>query len=81
MPIYSVYLFLLANNANLEQYLNKTYTDWRSESSKAYLATVTNYTQTSRSSSAVSNLEIEVGTGSKWEGYTNDVLDPSGSYK
>lgn len=70
-----------ANNSNLEQYLKKTYENWRNKLSNAYLATITNYTQMSRSSSAVSNLEIEVGSGSKWESYTNDVLDPSGSYK
>ncbi|KAM4734630.1 receptor-type tyrosine-protein phosphatase eta [Anableps anableps] len=68
-----------ANISNPEQYLKKTYNEWRLKTAQAYLATVRNYTQMSRSSS--DTLEIEIGTGSEWEGYANNALDPTGTYK
>ncbi|XP_017160574.1 receptor-type tyrosine-protein phosphatase eta isoform X6 [Poecilia reticulata] len=68
-----------ANIPNIEDFLAKTYNDWRSNSAKAYLATIMNYTKTTRRSSV--SLDIEIGSGSKWESYANDALDPSGSYR
>ncbi|XP_015237762.1 PREDICTED: receptor-type tyrosine-protein phosphatase eta-like [Cyprinodon variegatus] len=64
--------------SNLENYLGKTYEQWRSKSTQAYLATVANYNLQTRSSS---DLELLVGTDSKWENYHNGLLDPSGTYR
>uniref|UniRef100_A0A3B3XAX1 protein-tyrosine-phosphatase n=1 Tax=Poecilia mexicana TaxID=48701 RepID=A0A3B3XAX1_9TELE len=57
----------------------KTYSDWKANSAKAYLATMMNYTKTTRRSSV--SLDVEIGSGSKWESYANGALDPSGSYR
>uniref|UniRef100_A0A3Q2PB63 protein-tyrosine-phosphatase n=1 Tax=Fundulus heteroclitus TaxID=8078 RepID=A0A3Q2PB63_FUNHE len=68
-----------AGNSNLEQYLLKTYDDWRLKSAQAYLATVENYTLNTRSNT--DSIVLKVGSESKWKGYTNGLLDPSGTYK
>ncbi|PWA24706.1 hypothetical protein CCH79_00010052, partial [Gambusia affinis] len=64
---------------DIENFLAKTYSEWKSKSAIAYLATVMNYTQTFLRSSTP--LDFEIGKGSTWEGYANDPLDPSGSYR
>ncbi|XP_054888010.1 receptor-type tyrosine-protein phosphatase eta-like isoform X1 [Poeciliopsis prolifica] len=68
-----------ANITDIENFLGKTYSEWRAKSAIAYLATVMNYIQTLQRSSV--NLDFEIGNGSKWEGYANDALDPTGSYR
>ncbi|XP_027857431.1 receptor-type tyrosine-protein phosphatase eta isoform X2 [Xiphophorus couchianus] len=69
----------IASIPDLEKFLVNTYHEWKSKSAKAYLATVMTYTQTIRRSSVT--LDFEIGNGSKWEGYANDPLDPTGSYR
>ncbi|XP_016531566.1 receptor-type tyrosine-protein phosphatase eta isoform X1 [Poecilia formosa] len=68
-----------ANIPNIENFMEKTYSDWRANSAKAYLATIMNNTKTTRRSSV--SLDVEIGSGSKWESYANGALDPSGSYR
>ncbi|XP_023207016.1 receptor-type tyrosine-protein phosphatase beta isoform X4 [Xiphophorus maculatus] len=69
----------IASIPDLEKFLVNTYPEWKSKSAIAYLATVMTYTQTIRRSSVT--LDFEIGNESKWEGYANGPLDPTGSYK
>ncbi|XP_008298883.1 receptor-type tyrosine-protein phosphatase eta isoform X2 [Stegastes partitus] len=65
------------NSSNLKQYLGKTYSEWRAETTPVYLATV------------VPNIAhqmndqdfVVIGNGSQWKGYSNGVLDPKGRYQ
>ena len=59
--------------------MGKTYDQWKAGDTSMYLATVKQTNRQSRSTG--SNLNIEVGDETKWEGYTNGALDATGEYQ
>ncbi|XP_074533307.1 receptor-type tyrosine-protein phosphatase beta [Halichoeres trimaculatus] len=61
------------------QYLGETYDNWKAEKTLVYLATVRDMNPQSRSGDNLVN--IVVGDGSVWEGYSNGVLEASTNYK
>uniref|UniRef100_A0A8D3DXM0 protein-tyrosine-phosphatase n=1 Tax=Scophthalmus maximus TaxID=52904 RepID=A0A8D3DXM0_SCOMX len=63
----------------LKTNLGKTYDQWRAKETHVYLATVIEAHPLSRSGE--NPLNIEVGDGSTWEGYTNGALDADGKYQ
>ncbi|XP_068169430.1 receptor-type tyrosine-protein phosphatase eta-like [Antennarius striatus] len=67
------------DTTNWRNYLGNTYDQWKAKKTPVYLATVRENILQSRSSE--NPLRIEVGDGSKWEGYTNGVLVTSGIYQ
>ncbi|XP_070827425.1 receptor-type tyrosine-protein phosphatase eta-like [Chaetodon trifascialis] len=60
-------------------FLGKTYDQWKEGDTPVYLATVAENNLESRSGE--SHLNIEVGDGSAWNGYTNGGLDSNGKYQ
>nr|XP_033491214.1 receptor-type tyrosine-protein phosphatase eta isoform X7 [Epinephelus lanceolatus] len=67
------------DTSNLIKYLGKTYRQWKAGDTPVYLATVRENELQTRSGE--SNLIIEVGDETTWEGYTNGVLDANGKYR
>ncbi|KAL7403339.1 hypothetical protein ABVT39_027926 [Epinephelus coioides] len=65
--------------SNLTKYLGKTYRQWKAGDTPVYLATVRENELQTRSGE--SDLIIEVGDETRWEGYTNGVLDANGKYQ
>lgn len=67
------------DTSNLTKYLGKTYRQWKAGDTPVYLATVRENELQTRSGE--SDLIIEVGDDTTWEGYTNGVLDANGKYQ
>ncbi|XP_035250930.1 receptor-type tyrosine-protein phosphatase eta-like isoform X10 [Anguilla anguilla] len=68
------------NNVGLQKYLNKTHDDWTKDESVPYLATAldTNVEQTRNEKS---EFEVNIGSGSRWNGYTNGPLSARTTYR
>lgn len=75
-----VFCFSSANGPVDKAYLEKTYNDWRRNFATVYLSTVQNRSSNSMRSST-STLDIPVGNGIQWNGYSNGALDSFGTYK
>lgn len=73
------YPVLSDDTSILKTNLGKTYDQWRAKETHVYLATVIEAHPLSRSGE--NPLNIEVGDGSTWEGYTNGALDADGKYQ
>ncbi|XP_074490158.1 phosphatidylinositol phosphatase PTPRQ [Sebastes fasciatus] len=71
---------LPSDTSNLTKYVGKTYDQWKAKETPVYLATVAKNTFSSKRSGE-SHLNIEVGNGSSWKGYTNGVLEANGKYQ
>ncbi|XP_037623767.1 receptor-type tyrosine-protein phosphatase eta isoform X4 [Sebastes umbrosus] len=71
---------LPSDTSNLAKYVGKTYDQWKAKETPVYLATVAKNTFSSKRSGE-SHLNIEVGNGSSWKGYTNGVLEANGKYQ
>ncbi|XP_059191053.1 receptor-type tyrosine-protein phosphatase eta isoform X2 [Centropristis striata] len=65
--------------SNLTEYVGKTYAQWQAKDTPVYLAAVRDNIFQSRS--AERHLTIEVGNGSKFEGYTNGALAATKKYQ
>ncbi|XP_061826005.1 receptor-type tyrosine-protein phosphatase eta-like isoform X1 [Nerophis lumbriciformis] len=68
-----------ADTSNMTQYLEKTYQQWEDKNTSTYLATVKERNVLSRSQET--NVVVDIGDGSKWEGYTNGALHGNGRYQ
>ncbi|XP_029379136.1 receptor-type tyrosine-protein phosphatase beta-like isoform X5 [Echeneis naucrates] len=64
---------------DLKTYLDQSYDDWKAGKTQAYLATIMEVDVPSRSTE--DNLIMNVGNGSKWNGYTNGPLEAKGRYQ
>ncbi|XP_064169872.1 receptor-type tyrosine-protein phosphatase beta-like [Anguilla rostrata] len=62
------------NNVGLQKYLNKTHDDWTKDESVPYLATA-------RTRNEKPEFVVEIGTGSRWNGYTNGPLSARTTYR
>uniref|UniRef100_A0A3Q1AWF7 protein-tyrosine-phosphatase n=1 Tax=Amphiprion ocellaris TaxID=80972 RepID=A0A3Q1AWF7_AMPOC len=65
------------DNADLKEYLGKTYDEWKDEKTPVYLATAINNTARLQSNEDL----IVIGDGSKWNGYRNGALNVNGKYQ
>uniref|UniRef100_UPI0037E8ED9F receptor-type tyrosine-protein phosphatase eta isoform X2 n=1 Tax=Semicossyphus pulcher TaxID=241346 RepID=UPI0037E8ED9F len=68
------------DTSDFKNYLGKTYNQWTAGETLAYLATVKEINP-SQSRSAATHLSLEVGDDTRWEGYTNGVLQAKGKYQ
>ncbi|XP_061078513.1 receptor-type tyrosine-protein phosphatase eta-like [Conger conger] len=68
------------NNSGLRKYLDKTYNDWTGDNSVPYLATAREI-DTGQNRNEESELVVEVGSGSDWNGYHNGPLKPVTTYR
>ncbi|XP_031138584.1 receptor-type tyrosine-protein phosphatase eta isoform X2 [Sander lucioperca] len=69
------------NNSDSLKYVETTYDQWKAGETPAYMATVNNRTQQIQTRSVESHLNLEIGDGSIWNGYTNGALDATGNYQ
>lgn len=72
---------LPGNNSDSLKYVETTYDQWKAGETPAYMATVNNRTQQIQTRSVESHLNLEIGDGSIWNGYTNGALDATGNYQ
>ncbi|KAJ8252589.1 hypothetical protein COCON_G00219010 [Conger conger] len=68
------------NSSGLRKYLDKTYNDWTGDNSVPYLATAREI-DTGQNRNEESELVVEVGSGSVWNGYHNGPLKPVTTYR
>ncbi|KAJ8343213.1 hypothetical protein SKAU_G00305420 [Synaphobranchus kaupii] len=71
------------HNIALQRYLNKTYDDWKEDNNVPYLATARDVddVEAYRYQSDKSELEVDIGSGSKWNGYENGPLTAKTTYR
>ncbi|KAJ8249090.1 hypothetical protein GJAV_G00231070 [Gymnothorax javanicus] len=68
------------NGIGLQKYLNRTYKDWKEDDSVPYLATARD-TDANQNRYDQSEIELDVGSGSKWNGYENGPLKAKATYR
>ncbi|KAL0968000.1 hypothetical protein UPYG_G00260820 [Umbra pygmaea] len=66
--------------SNAQQYLGKTYINWKEKSTETYMATVRNYSSISRRRKRAANIDIMIGDGSNSLNYYNGQLVPNSHY-